>query len=124
MKRYMTIRAMAIPCRQEHTTSRMKLPRIWNGVDHKKMNYVPFYSAYSRNIDLNSTIVTASLNIPSPNTMEYSLGNFLDDIAYSEAIVSMLQKQAPKSNISQMDNSRIILISLASLTRSILNKQI
>lgn len=119
MKRKITINDMAMPCRHEHMTRSVKLPRILNGVYHKKMNYVPFSSAYNLNIDLNSTMVTASLNIPSPNTIEYNLGNFLDDIAYSEAMVSILQKHAPNNNISQMDSSRMILISLASLTRSI-----
>lgn len=113
------MRAMAIPWRHEQTTRRMKLRRIWNGVYHKKMNYVPFYSSYSLNIDLNNTIVTASLNIPSPNTIEFSLGNFLEDIASSDAIVSMLQKQAPNNKISQIDNYLIMLISLASLTKSV-----
>ena len=80
---------------------------------------MPFYSYSSLRIDLNNTIVTASLTMPYPNTIEKSFGNFLEDIAYSEAIVSMLQKHAPNSKISQIDNSLIVLMSLASRTKSI-----
>jgi len=45
------------------------------------MNSVPFYNSSSLKIDLNKTIVTASLKIPSPNTIEYNLGNFLEEMA-------------------------------------------
>ena len=67
-------------------------------------------------------MVTASFSIPSPKTIEKSLGNFLEDIASSEAIVSILQKHAPKRRISQTESSLMVLMSLASRTRSKLNK--
>lgn len=86
------------------------------------MNFFGVYSYYNLNIALNKTIVTASFNIPYPNTIENNLGYFLLDIAYSEAMVSILQKQAASSSTSHIDNSLILLISLASLIRSNYNK--
>lgn len=113
---------MAIPCRHEQTINDKKFNKILKGVYHMKVNsavpFYEFYNPYSLKIDLNKTIVTASLKIPSPNTIEYNLGNFREDIAYYDAIVSILQKHAPSSKISQIESSLIIVISLASLTRS------
>ncbi len=67
-------------------------------------------------------MVTASLKIPSPKTIEKSLGNFLEDMASYEAIVSILQKQAPSKRIYYIESSLIELISLASLTKSKIEK--
>lgn len=120
MNKKITIKAIATPCKHEHTTNDKKFHNILNGVYQKKINSVPFSNSYSLKIDLNKTIVTASLKIPSPNTIEYNLGNLFEEIASYEAIVSILQKQAPSSRISHIESSLIILISLASLTRSLL----
>ncbi len=69
--------------------------------------------------------MTASLKIPSPNTIEYSLGNFRDEIAYSDAPVSILQKHAERSRISQIESVLILVTSFASLIRSrIFEKQL
>ena len=70
-------------------------------------------------MERNRTIVIVSLKIPYPNMIELSFGNLLGETAYSEAIVSMLQKQAAKRRIYQMDKVLILLISCASLTRSL-----
>lgn len=118
----MTKKAIATPCRHEHTTKDKKFQSILKGVYQKNMNSVPFYNSSNLNMDLNNTIVTASLNIPSPNTMEYNLGNFLEDMAYYDAMVSILQKHAPSNRISHNESYLIMVISLASLTRSYLIK--
>jgi len=43
--------------------------------------------------------------------IELSLENFLGGTAYSEAIVSILQKQAPNNKIYQIDKVLILVIS-------------
>jgi len=63
-------------------------------------------------------MVIASLKMPSPKTMENNFGNFLDEIASSDAMVSILQKQAPSNKIYQTDNYLIEFQSLASRTKS------
>ena len=118
LKTYTTKNAITTPWKHELTTNEMKFHKILNGVYQKKIKSVPLSKAYNLKMDLNNTMVTASLKIPSPKTMENNLGNFLEDIAYSEAIVSILQKHAPSKRIYQTESSLIVLMSLASRTRS------
>ena len=69
-------------------------------------------------MERNSTIVIVSLKIPYPNMIELSFGNLLAETAYSEAIVSMLQKHAANRSIYQIDKVLMLFISWASRTRS------
>jgi hypothetical protein len=55
--------------------------------------------------------VIVSLKIPYPKIIELSFENLFGDTASSEAIVSILQKQAPSNRISQIDKVLMLVIS-------------
>jgi len=124
LNRYAIKNAITTPWKHELTTSTIKFQSIFNGVYHKNTNSFPLSNPSNLRIDLNNTMVIASLKIPSPNTIENNFGNFLDDITSYDAIVSMLQKHAPSSRISHTESSRIEVMSLASRTRSTLGNGI
>lgn len=69
-------------------------------------------------IALKRTIVTQSLNMSYPTIMELSFGYLCSYTVSSEAIVSILQKQAERRMIYQMDKFLIFVISFESLTKS------
>lgn len=83
------------------------------------MNLVGVYICSNFKMDLKSTIVTQSLKVSSPIIIEFNFWYFCSYTASSDATVSILQRQAERRSISQLDNVRILVMSFASRTKSI-----